>query len=149
MGTYAWNILYSKILPAKSRARHRRPATKALPSQAVHRNLATGPKWLYDCYFPQRILSLGKFKYVSWNLAWRPMETIVFFSLCKFLCVIFQDARPVLQHRAKARDNTQFEKVKKEIINRKKKRDSVQNHTFYAKKRYFLQKVRNAVQKSI
>ena len=37
---------------------------------------------------------------------------------------------------------------KKEIIN-SIKRDFVQNHTFYAKKRYFLQKVRNAVQKSI
>ena len=43
MGTYAWNILFSKILPAKSRARHRRPAAQAAPSQAVHRNLATGP----------------------------------------------------------------------------------------------------------
>ena len=42
----------------------------------------------------------------------------------------------------------QFEKVKKEIIN-SKKRDFVQNHTFYAKKRDILQKVRNAVQKSI
>ena len=38
-----------------------------------------------------------------------------------------------------------IEKVKKEIINNKK-RDFMQNHTFYAKKRYFLQKVRNAVQ---
>ena len=43
MGTYAWNILYSKILPAKSRDSPRRPATQATPSQAVHRNLATGP----------------------------------------------------------------------------------------------------------
>ena len=43
MGTYAWNILYSKILPPKSRTRRRRPATQAGPSQAVHRNLATGP----------------------------------------------------------------------------------------------------------
>ena len=34
---------YSKILPAKSRARRRRPATQAASSQAVHRNLATGP----------------------------------------------------------------------------------------------------------
>ena len=42
----------------------------------------------------------------------------------------------------------QFQKVKKEIIN-SKKRYFVQNHTFYAKKRFFLQKVRNAVQKSI
>ena len=32
-----------------------------------------------------------------------------------------------------------FEKVKKEIINSKKS-DFVQNHTFYAKKKYFLQK---------
>ena len=42
----------------------------------------------------------------------------------------------------------QFQKVKNEIIN-SKKRDFVQNHTFYAQKRYFLQKVRNSVQKSI
>ena len=42
----------------------------------------------------------------------------------------------------------QFEKVKKEIIN-SKKGDFVQKQTFYAKKRYFLEKVRNAVQKSI
>ena len=48
----------------------------------------------------------------------------------------------------RARENLQFEKVQKEIIN-SKKRDFVQNHTFYAKKRYFLQKVRNTVQKSI
>ena len=42
MGTYAWNILYSKILPPKFRTRRRRPATQAGHSQAVHRNLATG-----------------------------------------------------------------------------------------------------------
>ena len=51
---------------------------------------------------------------------------------------------------SRARENMQLEKVKKEIIN-SKKIDFVQNHTFYAKKkkRYILQKVRNAVQKSI
>ena len=43
MGTNPWNILDSKTLPAKSCAGHRRPAAQALPSQAVHRNLATGP----------------------------------------------------------------------------------------------------------
>ena len=43
MGTYAWNILYSKILPSKSQARRRRPTDQAAPSQVVHRNLATGP----------------------------------------------------------------------------------------------------------
>ena len=42
----------------------------------------------------------------------------------------------------------QFKKVTKEIIN-SKKRYFVQNHTFYAKKRYFLQKVRNAMQMSV
>ena len=44
MATYPWNILYSKILPAKSCAWCRRPATQAAPSQTVHWNLATGPK---------------------------------------------------------------------------------------------------------
>ena len=44
----------------------------------------------------------------------------------------------------RARENMQLEKVKKEIIN-SKKRDFVQN--ILCKKRYFLQKVRNAVQK--
>ena len=29
MGTYSWNILYSKILPAKSRTRRRRPAAQS------------------------------------------------------------------------------------------------------------------------
>ena len=48
----------------------------------------------------------------------------------------------------RARENMEFGKGKKEIINSKNK-DFVQNHTFYAKKRYILQKVRNAVQKSI
>ena len=43
MGTYAWNILYSKILRTESRAWCSRPATQVAPSQAVHRNLATGP----------------------------------------------------------------------------------------------------------
>ena len=50
MGTYAWNILYSKILPAKSGARRRRPAAQAAPSQAVHWNLATGPYQLHYYY---------------------------------------------------------------------------------------------------
>ena len=36
----------------------------------------------------------------------------------------------------RARENMQFEKVKKEVIN-SKKRDFVQNHTFYAKNIYF------------
>ena len=45
MGTYAWKTLYSKILPANSRARRSRPAAQAAPSQAVHKNLATGSKW--------------------------------------------------------------------------------------------------------
>ena len=44
MGTYAWNTLYSKNLPAKSRTRRRRRAAQGSPSQPVHRNLATGPK---------------------------------------------------------------------------------------------------------
>ena len=35
-----WNILYSKISPAKSRARRRRPAAQAAHSQAVHRQRA-------------------------------------------------------------------------------------------------------------
>ena len=39
MGTYAWNTLNFKILFVKSR-------TQGPPSQAVHRNLATGPKYL-------------------------------------------------------------------------------------------------------
>ena len=43
MGTYAWNTLYFKILPAKSRGRRRLPAAQSPLSQAVHRNLATGP----------------------------------------------------------------------------------------------------------
>ena len=44
MGTYVWNILlFQDFIPAKSRARRRRPAAQAAPSQAVHRNLATGP----------------------------------------------------------------------------------------------------------
>ena len=47
----------------------------------------------------------------------------------------------------RARENIQLNKVKKEIINSKKEK-FVQNHT-YAKKRYFLQKVRNAGPKSI
>ena len=38
---------------------------------------------------------------------------------------------------SRARENMQFEK---EIINSKKKRDFVQNHSFYVKKRYLLQK---------
>ena len=41
--SYAWNILYSKILPAKSRARRRPLAAQAAPNQAVHRNLAMVP----------------------------------------------------------------------------------------------------------
>ena len=45
--------------------------------------------------------------------------------------------------------NMQFEKVKKKEIINSIKRDFVQNHTFYAKKRDFLQKVTNAFQKSI
>ena len=44
MGSFAWNTLYSKILPAKSRSRRRRPAAQNPPSQALHWNLATGPK---------------------------------------------------------------------------------------------------------
>ena len=51
---------------------------------------------------------------------------------------------PSIRHSGsmpRARENMQFEKVKKEIIN-SKKRDFMQNHTFYAKKRYILQKVR-------
>ena len=39
MGTYAWNILYSKILPEKYRSQRRRLAAQAVPIQAVHRNL--------------------------------------------------------------------------------------------------------------
>ena len=42
MGTYAWNIIYSKIFPAKSCARRHWPVAQAAPSQVVHRNLATG-----------------------------------------------------------------------------------------------------------
>ena len=37
MGTYAWNKLYCKILPAKS-------STAGLPNQAEHQSLATSPK---------------------------------------------------------------------------------------------------------
>ena len=43
MGTYAWNIFYSKILPAKSHARCCRPAAAGPPSQTNHWNVATGP----------------------------------------------------------------------------------------------------------
>ena len=52
MGNYAWNILYSVILPAKSCARCCRPAAQTSPSQAVHRNLATGPNLflIHTCY---------------------------------------------------------------------------------------------------
>ena len=46
MGTYAWNVLYSKIMTAKSRVMALRPAAQAAPSQAVQRNLATSPKGL-------------------------------------------------------------------------------------------------------
>ena len=48
----------------------------------------------------------------------------------------------------RARENMQFEKVKKEIINRQKK-VFVQNHKFYAKKEIFSAERKNAVQKSI
>ena len=47
MGTYRWNTLYSKILPAKSCTWRRRLAAQGPPSQAVHQNLATGPKELW------------------------------------------------------------------------------------------------------
>ena len=46
---------------------------------------------------------------------------------------------------ARARENMQFKKVKKEIINCKK-RDFVQTCRFYAKNRVFLQIERNVVQ---
>ena len=41
----------------------------------------------------------------------------------------------------------QFEKVKKEVIN-SKKRDFVQNHTFYAKNIYFAESKKCYMQKS-
>ena len=56
MGTYAWKILCSKILPAKSRARRRRPSAAGLPSQAEHRNLARGPRYSQRSY---REVTLG------------------------------------------------------------------------------------------
>ena len=43
MGTYAWNILYPKILTAKSSDRRPARPAQARPSQAEHQNLATGP----------------------------------------------------------------------------------------------------------
>lgn len=48
----------------------------------------------------------------------------------------------------RAIENMQFEKVKEEIINSKKK-DFMQSDTFYVSKRDFLQKIRSAMQKSI
>ena len=65
MGTYAWNLLYSKIFPAKSRARRRRPAAQAAPSQAVHRNLATGPyrSSMYLWYFKEALNNIVKFSF--------------------------------------------------------------------------------------
>ena len=36
-------VLHSKILPTQSRIQHHCPATVGPPSQAKHRNLATGP----------------------------------------------------------------------------------------------------------
>ena len=48
---------------------------------------------------------------------------------------------------SRARENMQFNKVKKEIINCKK-RDFVQTCRFYAKNKVFLQIERNVVQKS-
>ena len=41
---HKWELmhLYTKILPTKSHARHRRPATSGQPSPAEHWNLATG-----------------------------------------------------------------------------------------------------------
>ena len=48
---------------------------------------------------------------------------------------------------SRARENMQFKKVKKEIINCKK-RDFAQTCSFYAKNRVFLQIERNVVHKS-
>ena len=46
MGTsYAWNMVYSKILPAKSPAWCHCPAAAGPRSQGEHRNLATDPKF--------------------------------------------------------------------------------------------------------
>ena len=59
MGTYAGNTLFSKIWPAKSRARRHRPATKGLPSHAIHQNLATGPK--ITCNHLSSIRAHGRF----------------------------------------------------------------------------------------
>ena len=80
MGTYAWNTLYSKILPRKSRAQRRRPATQSPSSQAVHRNLATGPYKILQRLSPKHatrgaaqspypIYSHGK-AYLSKQLPW-------------------------------------------------------------------------------
>ena len=57
--TFAWNTLYSEILPAKSGARRRQPATHCPPSQAVHWNLAMAPK---DWYIPPKTLQWHKWQ---------------------------------------------------------------------------------------
>ena len=75
-------------------------------------------------------------------------EVFVISYQCLWLLAQFKCSLTPSEATIRARENMQFEKVKKEIIN-SKKRDYVQNHTFYAEKRDFLQKVRNAVQKSI
>ena len=72
--------------------------------------------------------------------AWKETETIiactvrVYIVISKIIC--------------RARENMQFKKVKKEIINCKK-RDFAPTYRFYAKNRVFLQIERNVVQKSI
>ena len=78
MGTYVWNILYSKILPTKSRAQRRRPAAQAAPSQAVHWNLATGP---YP-YLPQPLIPLPSFNpTLSFPLLSKGLSVIIHFKL--------------------------------------------------------------------
>ena len=47
-GYLRMDIHHSKILPTKSRAQHRRPATTGSPSHAEAGNLAMGPKRNFD-----------------------------------------------------------------------------------------------------
>ena len=62
MGTYTWNQLYSKILPAESCAQRHHLVTVGQPSQAKYQNSATGPYFIllraHNCQKMKKIVSL-------------------------------------------------------------------------------------------
>ena len=70
MGTYAWNTFYSKILPAKSCTRRRRPATQGPPSQAVDRNLATDRKCFYIFFLLQQVTKIHTDTHTNALVTW-------------------------------------------------------------------------------